>query len=135
MAVEIPNKLEDLPTSAVRYTGKAVNRVEDPMLLTGQAEFIDNVVFPGMLHCAILRSPHAHARVKSVDVSEALKLPGVLAVVTGDDALRWSQPMQTVPEKWGVPCLATSRVRFVGEPVAAVAATSRYVAEDALELI
>ncbi|MFQ5668606.1 MAG: hypothetical protein ACE5I7_19545, partial [Candidatus Binatia bacterium] len=71
MAVEIPKSIAELPTGTPRFVGKAVNRVEDPQLLTGRAEFIDNVTLPGMLHCAILRSPHAHARVTSVDVSEA----------------------------------------------------------------
>ena len=71
----------------------------------------------------------------SIDTSQAEKLPGVFAVVTGEDALRWSFPAPTVPEEWGTHCLATDKVHFVGEPVAAVAAVNRYVAEDALELI
>lgn len=131
----IPNRIEDLPTSNPRYVGKGVARVEDRHLLTGRIQFIDDLVLPGMLHCAILRSPHAHARIRAVDVSAAAELPGVLAVVTGQDALRWSNPIGTVPEGWGLHCLATDKVRFVGEPVAAVAAVNRYVAEDALELI
>jgi len=135
MAVDIPKSLADLPTSALRFVGQAVNRVEDPQLLTGRTEFIDNVTLPGMLHCAILRSPHAHARITSIDVSAAAQLPGVFAVVTGEDAQRWSQRIATIPERWGTHCLATDKVRFVGEPVAAVAASSRYVAEDAIELI
>jgi CO/xanthine dehydrogenase Mo-binding subunit len=124
-----------LPNTAPRYVGQSVERIEDPSLLTGQTEFIDNVVLPRMLHCAILRSPHAHARIVSVDTSEAEKLAGVFAVVTGEDAKRWSNPCMTVPPGWGTHCLATDKARFVGEPVAAVAAVSRYVAEDALELI
>jgi CO/xanthine dehydrogenase Mo-binding subunit len=123
------------PNTAPRYVGQPVERIEDPSLLTGQTEFIDNVVLPRMLHCAILRSPHAHARITAIDTSEAEKLPGVFAVVTGEDAKRWSNPCMTVPPGWGTHCLATDKVRFVGEPVAAVAAVSRYVAEDALELI
>ena len=135
MAIEIPKRLEDLPTSAPRWVGQRVTRIEDPELLTGRTEFIDNVALPGMLHCAILRSPLAHARIASIDTSAAEGLPGVVAVVTGEDALRWSFPALTSPEGWGSHCLATEKVRFMGEPVAAVAATSRYVAEDALELI
>ena len=135
MAVEIPKSLADLPTTNPRFVGKAVNRVEDPQLLTGRTEFIDNVTLSGMLHCAILRSPHAHARITPIDVSEAQKLPGVVANVTGEDAKRWSQRITTVPENWGAHCLAPDKVRYVGEPVAAVAASNRYVAEDALELI
>ncbi len=132
---DIPKSLDELPVSAPKFVGKSVPRVEDPQLLTGRAEFVDNVTLPGMLHCAILRSPHAHARVTRVDVSEAAKLPGVVAIVTGEDAQRWTRPAATSPPGWGTHCLAVEKVRFVGEPVAAVAATSRYVAEDALELI
>ncbi len=132
---EIPKTLADLPTRSPRFVGRAVNRIEDPQLLTGRTEFIDNVTLPGMLHCAILRSPYAHARIRAVDTHEAEKLPGVTAVITGEDALRWSHPAATMPEGWGTHCLATDKARFVGEPVAAVAAISRYVAEDALDLI
>jgi 3-oxo-Delta1-steroid hydratase/dehydrogenase large subunit len=135
MSVDIPKRLEDLPTTAPRFIGKPVPRVEDRAHLTGRTEFIDNVSLPGMLHCAILRSPHAHARVKKVDAAAAEKLPGVAAVLTAEDVLRWSFPSATMPEGWGTHCLATDKARFVGEPVAAVAATSRYVAEDAVELI
>ena len=135
MAVEIPKRLEDLPTSSPRYIGKDVKKVEDLSHVTGRTEYIDNVVLPGMLHCAILRSPFAHARINGVDASKAEKLPGVAAVITPEDALRWSFPSSTAPEGWGASCVATDKAHYVGEPVAAVAATSRYVAEDALELI
>jgi len=135
VVVELPKSLDDLPASSPRWVGKSMQRVEDPMLLTGRTEFIADVELPGMLHCAIARSPHAHARIVGIDCSRAEKLPGVLAVLTGEEARRWSQPLGGVPEGWGGPCLASDKARFVGEPVAAVAATSRYVAEDALELI
>jgi CO/xanthine dehydrogenase Mo-binding subunit len=135
MAVKIPNSIAELPTSNPRFIGQEVNRVEDPALLTGRTEFIDDVVLPGMLHCAILRSPHPHAKIVSIDTSEAEKLAGVHAIATGKDAQELTNPAPTVPENWGVYCLAAEKVRFVGEPVAAVAAVSRYVAEDALELI
>ena len=88
-----------------------------------------------MLFAAILRSPHAHARIKRIDTSKAQKLPGVAAIVTGDDAKAWSEPVPGFPLGWAGHCLALDKVRFVGDPVAAVAATSRYIAEDALELI
>jgi CO/xanthine dehydrogenase Mo-binding subunit len=133
--VDIPKSLKDLPSSSPRWIGRSVKRVEDPLLVTGRAEFIDNVSQTGMLHCAILRSPYAHARIRSVDASSAEKLPGVRAVVTGEDARRWTHPAITMPDGWGTHCLAVEKVRFVGEPIAAVAATSRYVAEDALEAI
>jgi CO/xanthine dehydrogenase Mo-binding subunit len=135
MAVNIPRSLSELPVSAPKYIGKQVNRVEDPALLTGRTEFIDNLTLPGMLHCAILRSPYAHARIRSVDTSKAEGAPGVFAALTGEDVERWARRIGTVPSGWAGYALATDKVHFVGEPVAAVAATSRYLAEDALELI
>lgn len=135
MAIEIPKLPEHLPTKAPRYVGKEVNRIEDPGLVTGTVEFIDNLSLPGMLHCAILRSPHPHARIVGIDASAALEMPGVHAVLTGEDVKRWCNPVFTAPEGWGAYCMGVDKVRFVGEPVAAVAADSRYLAEDALELI
>ncbi|MBV2194319.1 MAG: molybdopterin-dependent oxidoreductase, partial [Azonexus sp.] len=135
MSHSIPTLPEQLPTSNVRYVGKEVKRVEDPSLVTGQTEFIDNVKLPGMLHAAILRSPHPHARIVSVNTAAVEALPGVHAVLTGADVKAWSNPCTTAPEGWGNYCMAVDKVRFVGEPVAAVAADSRYLAEDALELI
>src|SRR5581483_7380204 len=112
-----------------------VPRVEDPLLLTGRAEYGDNVRLPGMLHAAILRSPHAHARIVRIDASRAAALPGVAAILTGEEVKAWSQPVFGVPEGWTGYALATEKVHWVGEPVAMVAATDRYIAEDALELI
>ena len=135
MPTEIPKTIAELPTTEARFIGKPVQRIEDPLLVSGRTEFIDNAALPGMLHCAILRSPFPHARIVRIDTSRAEALPGVRVVVTGEDARRWTAPLATIPDGWGVHCLAVGKVRFVGEPVAAVAATSRYVAEDALELI
>jgi CO/xanthine dehydrogenase Mo-binding subunit len=135
MAFEFPKSIDDLPVTNPKWVGRPVKRVEDPQLITGRAEFIDNVTLPGMLHCAILHSPHPHARIKSIDMSRAAAMPGVVTTLTGEDAERWSRKGYTTPEGWGTYVLATDKVRFVGEPVAAVAATSRYIAEDALELI
>lgn len=135
MAIEIPKKIEDLPTTEPRWVGKRVLRKEDPSLLTGRTQFIGDVSMPGMLHAAILRSPFARARILSIDTSAAEELPGVAAVVTGEHAKRWSNPARSTPEGWGVHCLVTEEARYVGEPVAAVAAVSRQVAEDAIELI
>ncbi len=126
---------EALPIAQPRYVGKDVPRVEDPLLLTGRAEYGDNVRLPGMLHAAILRSPHAHARIVRIDASRAAALPGVAAILTGEEVKAWSQPVFGVPEGWTGYALATEKVHWVGEPVAMVAATDRYIAEDALELI
>ncbi|WP_165787076.1 xanthine dehydrogenase family protein molybdopterin-binding subunit [Pseudohalioglobus lutimaris] len=135
MAITIPGSPQDMPTTAPRYVGKEVKRIEDPALVTGTAEFIDNFALPGMAHAAILRSPHPHAKILRVDTSAAEQMPGVVAVLTGADIKRWCNVGTTAPEGWGSTPMAVDKVRFVGEPVAAVAATSRYVAEDALELI
>src|SRR3990172_3866410 len=107
--MHIPKRLQDLPISSPRFVGRSVRRLEDPSLVTGRTEFIDNVQLPGMLHCAILRSLSPHARIARVDASAAERLPGVVAVVTGEDALRWSFPTATVPEGWGTHCLATDK--------------------------
>jgi len=135
MATEIPRLPEQMPTTALRYVGKEVKRIEDPALVSGTVEFIDNVELPGMLHCAILRSPHPHARVVRVDTRAAEAMDGVAAVLTGEDVKRWTNPTITAPAGWAGYCLAVDKALFVGEPVAAVAASSRHLAEDALELI
>jgi carbon-monoxide dehydrogenase large subunit len=132
---DIPRSLDEMPNSGARWIGQQVERVEDRQLVTGRTEFVDNLTLPGMLHCAVLRSPYPHAKIVSIDTSAAAALPGVVAVATGEDALRWTKMMPTVPEGWGAYCFATDKVRFVGEPVAAVAAAARYIAEDAIELI
>ena len=135
MATDLPRLPEQLPTSAIRYIGKEVNRVEDPALVSGTAQFIDNFSLPNMVHCAILRSPHPHARIVRVDTSAAEALEGVVAVLTPEDVRRWANAHSTSPAGWGTHCIAIDKVLYVGEPVAAVAATSRAVAEDACELI
>ena len=110
-------------------------RVEDIRFTQGKGNYVDDLKLPGMLHGDFVRSPHAHARVKSIDDKEALKVPGVLAVITGADVRRWTRPfvvgVKQPMEHW---CLAMERVRFVGEPVAVVLAADRYRAEDVPEL-
>jgi len=112
-------------------------RIEDADLLRGRGRFADDLPEPrGVLHAAILRSPHAHAELVSVNPSAALAVPGVGCVVTGEDARRWTKPfavaVKTAMQHW---CLAVDRVRYVGEPVAVVLAHDRHLAEDALEQI
>ncbi len=125
-----------------RYFGARVQRNEDERLLTGRALFVDDVELPGMLHAAFLRSPHAHARIRAIDVSAALRRDGVVAVYTAADlGDYWRPGPLLVPpppiagsvfnERTQVP-LAKGKVRHAGEPVALVIADSRYVAEDAL---
>jgi carbon-monoxide dehydrogenase large subunit len=133
------------PVVGARSIGARVKRVEDPRILTGHGRYVDDVVLPGMLHAAFLRSQVPHGRIVSVDVSEARALPGVAAVYTGADMERLTKPAQGgavsgmnvgpgLKTPWFY-ALATDKVRYVGDPIAMVVADSRYVAEDALELI
>jgi aerobic carbon-monoxide dehydrogenase large subunit len=132
--------MTDLSPGATRYAGSRVQRVEDPRLLAGRGTFVDDVVRPGMLHACFVRSTLARARIVGVDASEAEALPGVHAVFVAADLnpgvhdLWFSGDGQRSP-KTPLPPLAEGEVRFVGDPVALVVAESRYVAEDAAELV
>ncbi|MCU1630997.1 MAG: Carbon-monoxide dehydrogenase (acceptor) [Pseudonocardia sp.] len=127
--------------SQTKYTGARIRRTEDPRLLAGRGQYIDDVTVPKMLQAAVLRSPHPHARITGIDTSRARALPGVFDVITGQDlaAVADQQPVIwfPIPEQRiaRTHALAVDRVRWVGQAVAAVVATDRYVAEDALELI
>jgi 2-furoyl-CoA dehydrogenase large subunit len=119
------------------HIGRAELRVEDAALLSGRASYADDVgVKPGTLYAAILRAPHAHAEIISIDSAAALTMPGVRAVLTGADVKNWATPfavgVRQPMEHW---CMAVERVRYVGEPVAVVVAENRYLAEDALDAI
>jgi 2-furoyl-CoA dehydrogenase large subunit len=119
---------------AASYVGRALERVEDGALLTGRGRYGDDLpVSPRTVHAAILRSPHAHAEILSIDTSAALA-HGALAVLTGEDVKRLSDPflvaLKQPLDQWS---LAVRRVRYVGEPVALVVAADRYLAEDALD--
>jgi len=124
----------------VGYFGQRQARVEDDLLVTGRGQYVDDVTLPGMVHVAILRSAMAHARLRRVDVSRARGATGVVAVFTAADLpataamLPDCHPHPALPPK-ALPTLASDAVRYVGEPIAAVAAESRYLAEDALERI
>jgi carbon-monoxide dehydrogenase large subunit len=127
---------------AGRVFGSGIRRREDPRLLTGTAHYTDDIVLPGLVHAAILRSPHAHARIMRIDTTRAKTAPGVLAVYTAADTDGILQP---IPCCWLLPGsnlkttpyhpLAREVVRYVGDPVAVVVADSIYQAYDALELI
>src|ERR1700722_14776103 len=119
--------------------GKRLRRREDPRLITGTATYVDDIKMPGMLYAVIVRSPHAAASIKSMDISKAAAHPGVAAVFTGKDTEKVgpvpcgaSLPGLRVPHHF---ILAPERVYFVGHPVAVVVATDRYVAKDAADLI
>jgi carbon-monoxide dehydrogenase large subunit len=128
---------------AERYTGASIKRSEDPRILTGAGRYVDDIKLPGMLHAAFVRSPMAHARVLSADVSAARALPGVVAAFTGADLEEITVPGPDALMAlmgWAGPTpeftlLATDKVRFAGDPVAVVIAESRYLAEDGCELV
>lgn len=124
-----------------RYVGKSMRRVEDPRFLQGKGKYVANVQLPGMAYLAIKRSPHGHARINSIDASQAEALEGVIAVFTGQDLIDggvgkmpcgWVVPDCIVPDRWPI---EVDKVRHVGDAVAVVAAESPYIAEDALDLI
>jgi carbon-monoxide dehydrogenase large subunit len=130
--------LSDRPTTEV---GQARKRKEDAHLLTGRTTWTDNMVLPGMLHLAILRSPMAHATITRVDVSDALSRPGVVAAYSGQD---FAETQGSIPCAWpvtpdmvnpGHPSLAVTTVNHVGEAVAVIVARDKYAAQDALEAI
>jgi carbon-monoxide dehydrogenase large subunit len=123
-----------------KLVGARVKRREDPSLIRGLGQFVDDVRLPGMLHVAILRSPHAHARIKSLDTNAARHHPGVVAVFTG---VELRDQIGALPTTAGNPTLripkhyvlAVDKVCYVGDGVAAVVAEDRYAARDALDLI
>jgi len=122
--------------------GSGIKRREDPRFLTGRGTYVDDIKLTGLCHAAILRSPHAHAVIRSIDLAAAKQSPGVIAVFTGKDLVDKVAP---VPCAWAVPncelklpahpLLAHEKVRYVGDGVAMVVATSREAARDASELI
>ena len=115
-----------------------MKRVEDQHLLLADTEFVDDLKVAVALHAAVLRSPYAHAKVIKVNVEKALQVPGVVAVITGEDAQKYSNPLPAYSVskfKSEEYFMAVNEVRYVGEPVAAVAATEQAIAEDALEAI
>src|SRR6267142_773479 len=125
---------------ATKYVGQRLKRTEDPRLIKGLAHYVDDIGLPNILQVAFVRSVYAHARINGVDTAEALKAPGVVAVYTGKDIAKAVGP---VPCAAALPdlkvpdyrVLATGKALFVGHPIAAVVATDRYLARDAVDLI
>ena len=125
---------------AQRFVGESVKRSEDKRILTGTGNYVDDINLPGMLHAAFLRSPIAHGRITSIDVSAAREVEGVVAAYTGAEVQELLAPGAPSPGFFGpaqvkFTVVATDKVRLVGDPVAVVVAESRYIAEDALQLI
>lgn len=127
-----------------KYIGQSVKRVEDKRFITGQGKYTDDIVLPRMVHAYILRSPYAHARIKSIDTSEALAMKGVVAIYTGKDF----ENINGVPCGWQVnfkdgttmrepkhPLLVLDKVKHAGDGVAMVVAETKEIAADAAEAI
>jgi aerobic carbon-monoxide dehydrogenase large subunit len=123
-----------------KSVGARIKRREDPSLIRGLGQYVDDVKLPGMLHVAILRSPHAHAKIENIDTAAARQLPGVVAVFTGAELrdqigtlpTTADNPTLRIPKHY---VLAVDKVCYVGDGVAAVVAEDRYRARDALDLI
>src|SRR3970282_380901 len=124
-----------IETEEIRGLGHRVKRKEDDRFIQGKGTYIDDIKLPGMLHMAILRSPYAHAKLNGIDGSKAQGLPGVVAVVTGElmaqHNLAWMPTLSGDTQA----VLATDKVRFQGQEIAAVIATDRYIAQDAADRI
>ena len=140
--VSPPRRLGYTPsmTAAPGPIGRNIPRREDRRFLTGTARYIDDLPIQGALHARFVRSPHAHARILDIDTAAASNLPGVVAVVTGHDLAQWTQPLRLAPPIEGlhpvtIETLPTAKVRFHGDPVACVVATTRTAAEDAAEQV
>jgi carbon-monoxide dehydrogenase large subunit len=131
--------MTDLPRPiAARYIGQSVPRQEDRRLLTGHGCYVGDVRRPEQMLAAFVRSEVAAGRIQSVDISAAMALAGVVAVLTGDDLNQDAGEMYwatTGPEMPMAGPLAPGRVSYVGDPIAVVVASSRYIAEDAVDLV
>jgi carbon-monoxide dehydrogenase large subunit len=123
-----------------RYIGAPLARKEDLRLLTGHGRYVDDIEIPGVLHACFVRSPHPHAKIRAINAQAARKAKGVVAVYTGKDLAQWTTPLRMAPPIEGLlpvemTTLPIDKVRFHGDPVACVIADTRYLAEDAAELV
>jgi len=122
-------------SAAVCGMGHSMKRKEDPRFIRGQGRYVDDIQLPGMLYMDIVRSPYAHATIKNIDTSQALKVPGVLAVITGRDLekynLHWMPTLMSDTQM----VLPTDTVMYQSQEVAAVIATERYAAADGVEAV
>src|SRR6266576_2631216 len=124
---------------ATKYVGQRIKRTEDPRLIKGLAHYVDDIRLPDTLHVSFVRTVYAHARINSIDRSDALQSPGVVAVYTGNDVAQIGPvPCASALPGLKVPdyrVLAQDKVLFVGHPVAAVVATDPYAARDAIDKV
>lgn len=124
------------PPKQKQWIGTSMLRVEDPKLLTGKATYGDDITLPGMLRCAIVRSPYPHARITRMDFSRALELPGVFYILTGKEISELTTPLPSpAPPGFTDYCLPVEKVTFAGQPVVAIAAKDLETCEDAKDLV
>src|SRR5947209_15612143 len=124
----------------LRHIGAPLARKEDQRFLTGHGRYVEDIEIPGALHACFVRSPHPHARIRSIDAEEAKKSAGLVAIYTGRDLAQWTLPLRMAPPIEGLlpvemTTLPIGEVRFHGDPGACVIAQSRYLAEDAAECV
>jgi aerobic carbon-monoxide dehydrogenase large subunit len=129
-----------VPRHKFRHIGAPLARKEDLRFLTGHGRYVEDIEIPGALHACFVRSPHPHARIKGIRTDPAKACPGVVAIFTGKDLAQWTAPLRMAPPIEGLlpvemTTLPIDKVRFHGDPVACVIATSRYLAEDAAERV
>lgn len=129
---------EALAPQEEKFIGRSVPRKENRRFVRGKGCYTDDIVVPGMLHAAFVRSPYAHARIRSIDATAALELPGVVAVMTGRELAEFTTPFicrQEGAAPMEMDALPVDKARFAGDPVACVVAVDRYVAEDGVDLV
>ena len=124
----------------MKYIGKGIPGKNNQILTAGKGTFVGDITLPGMCHLAVVRSPYAHARIKSIDTSAAEQVPGVITTITGEEIVRNTKPIPTHSsalgeKKFQFYALAIGKARYVGEPVAAVVAEDRFTAKRGAELI
>ena len=131
--------MEELKFPQKKWIGKGLKRKEDVRFLTGQGQYTDDVHFPGMLYAGLVRSPYAHARIQKIDLSKVSQMEGVICTLTGEEVAECTHP---VPNNLRDPysqiedyCMAVGKARYVGEVVAAVVTTDKYLAEDISALV
>ncbi|MEO1226051.1 MAG: xanthine dehydrogenase family protein molybdopterin-binding subunit [Pseudomonadota bacterium] len=129
-------RVREHPREGLSWIGKSMKRVEDPRFLAGKGKYIDDLTVPNVAYAATVRSPHAHAKITSIDTSKAKALPGVIGVYTGADIAEVVDPCPSFasPPVTQRACVI-DKVRHVGEVVAAIVAEDRYIAEDAADLV